>query len=271
MKTNAMTVGARRAARSAQAAILAALVIFSAVRTLAATATPLVTVTAPAGREDWTAGTTHLITWNVAGGTADVTYFKAALSTDGGITWPAAGTANDLTPNGISDRNARSFSWAIGNSLSTGQARIRVRALAADSSTVAEDASNTSFTIGAATGALALTVTAPTGREDWTAGTTHAVTWHVAGSTARVTYYKIALSTDGGITWPAAGTVNDLTPNGISDPNARSFSWTIGSPLTSAKARVRVRALGSDSSSLAEDVSAADFSIGEPVATPARK
>ena len=268
MKTAIMTPCAKRVWFSTQAVILMTLLFFSGIRAFAEALT--VTVTAPTGREDWTAGTTQSVTWSVAGSTANVTYYKVALSTDGGITWPAAGTANDLTPNGILDPNARSFSWPIGSSLGTRQARIRVRALASDSTMLAENASNANFTIGAATGAPTVTVTAPTGREDWTAGTTQSVTWSVAGSTANVTYYKVALSTDGGITWPAAGTANDLTPNGISDPNARSFSWTIGSSLGTSQARIRVRALASDSTTLAENASNANFTIGAPVAAPRR-
>jgi hypothetical protein len=58
-----------------------------------------------------------------------------------------------LTPDGISDPNARSFSWTIGSSLSTSQARLRVRALASHSTMLAENASNANFTISAATGA----------------------------------------------------------------------------------------------------------------------
>jgi hypothetical protein len=147
MKTVIMTPCARRVWFSTQAVILMTLLFFSGIRAFAEALT--VTMTAPTGREDWAAGTTQSVTWSVSGSTANVTYYKVALSTDGGITWPAAGTANDLTPNGILDPNARSFSWAIGNSLSTKQARIRVRALAADSTMLAEDASNANFTIGA--------------------------------------------------------------------------------------------------------------------------
>ena len=113
-------------------------------------APPAVTVTAPTGGENWTAGTTHSITWSVSGSTANIAYYKVALSTDGGATWPAAGTANDLTPSGIYDPAARTFSWAIGSSLNTNQARIRVRALATDSTILAENAITVNFTISPA-------------------------------------------------------------------------------------------------------------------------
>jgi hypothetical protein len=151
MKTAIMTPCDRRVWFSTQAVILMTLLFSSGIRAFAAA--PTVTLTAPTGRENWTAGTTHSVTWSVSGSTANVTYYKVALSTDGGVSWPAAGTENDLTPNGISDPNARSFSWTIGGSLSTSQARIRVRALASDSTMLAENASNANFTIGAPTAA----------------------------------------------------------------------------------------------------------------------
>jgi len=266
MKTTMTMPGASRGWLSARAVTLTALLLASSSGALAAALT--VTVTAPTGKEEWAAGTSQLVSWTVAGSTANVGYYKVALSTDGGITWPAAGTANDLTPNGILDPNARSFSWTIGSSMTASQARIRVRALAADSTMLAEDASTANFAIGAA--ALTVSVTAPTGKEDWTVGTTQSVTWSVTGSTAGVGYYKVALSTDGGITWPAAGTLNDLTPNGILDAHARSFSWTIGSSMTTEKARIRVRALAADSTTLAENVTDANFTIGGPLAAPRR-
>jgi hypothetical protein len=107
------------------------------------------TVTSPNGGENWPAGTTHSITWSVSGSTANVWYYKVALSTDDGVTWPAAGTANDLTPDGIVDPNARSFSWPISSSLNTTQARIRVRAIDFDGFIIGtlSDASDANFTI----------------------------------------------------------------------------------------------------------------------------
>lgn len=114
-------------------------------------------------------------------------------------------------------------------------------------------------------GALSVGVTSPVGSENWAAGSTHSVTWTVTGSTANVAYYKVALSTDGGATWPAAGTANDLTPNGIFDPSARSFNWTIANSLNTSQARIRVRALASDSTILAENSSPANFTVSPQV------
>src|SRR5205823_418575 len=124
-------------------------------------ATPTLTVTSPNGGENWTAGTTQTISWTVSGSTANVWYYKVALSTDGGSTWPASGTANDLTPSGIVDANARSFSWTIGNSLNTNQARIRVRAIDFSGFVIgtASDVSDGNFTISPAVTNPTLTLT----------------------------------------------------------------------------------------------------------------
>src|SRR6266542_605586 len=227
-----------------------------------------VTVTAPNGGENWTAGTTHSITWSGTGSSANMAYYKIALSTDGGVTWPAAGTANDLTPDGIYDPAARSFSWTIGSALNTTQARIRVRPLDSGGNILITDTSDANFTISPPVVLPTVTVIAPNGSENWTAGTTHSITWSGTGSSANMAYYKIALSTDGGVTWPAAGTANDLTPNGLYDPAARSFSWTIGSSLNTTQARIRVRALDSGGNILVADTSDANFTISPPVVLP---
>ena len=118
--------------------------------------------------------------------------------------------------------------------------------------------------------AQTVTVTAPNGGENWTAGTTHSITWSGTGSSANMAYYKIALSTDGGVTWPTAGTANDLTPSGLNTPSARSFSWTIGSTLNTSQARIRVRALDSGGNILAADTSDANFTMAttETVSIP---
>jgi hypothetical protein len=228
---------------------------------------PTVTVTSPTGGENWTAGTTHSITWSGTGSSANMAYYKIALSTDGGVTWPAAGTANDLTPDGLFTPSARSFSWTIGSALNTTQARIRVRALDSGGNILVDDASDANFTISQPVVLPTVTVTAPNGGENWTAGTTHSITWSGTGSSANMAYYKIALSTDGGVTWPAAGTANDLTPDGLFTPSARSFSWTIGSALNTTQARIRVRALDSGGNILVDDTSDANFTISSS-ATP---
>ncbi len=100
------------------------------------TTPPVVTLTAPAGGENWPAGTARTITWtatdNVAVSTVDL-----ALSTDGGASFPTA------IATGIS--NTGSFAWTVPTTL-TSTARIRV--FARDGSgNVASDSSHTNFAI----------------------------------------------------------------------------------------------------------------------------
>jgi murein DD-endopeptidase MepM/ murein hydrolase activator NlpD len=105
----------------------------------------------------------------------------------------------------------------------------------------------------------AVTVASPNGGENWTAGTSQNVTWSVSGSTANIAYFKIALSTDGGVSYST-----DLTPSGIYDPSARSWSWSISSALNTSQARIRVRALDASANILAQDASDGNFTIQPP-------
>ena len=124
---------------------------------------------------------------------------------------------------------------------------------------VTMDADHTLTAIyGAST--LALAVTSPNGGESWAAGSTHSVTW-TASNTSGIAYFKVALSTDGGVTWPSAGTANDLTPAGIYNPSATIFSWTISNSLNSSALRIRVRALDSTGNILAEDAGNSNFTV----------
>jgi M6 family metalloprotease-like protein len=213
-------------------------------------------VSIPNGGENWTAGSTHNVTWTISGNTSQISYQLVGYSTDGGSTYTIV--SNDPL-NAQQPASARSFSWTLPSGVSTTQGRVQVTARAANTSIVAQDASDADFTI-----APILTVTAPNGGENWTAGTTHSITWSVSGSTANVWYYKVALSTDSGATWPV-GTAdpNDLTPNGIFDPNARSFSWTISSSLNTTQARIRVRAIDFNGFIIhtLEDTNDANFTI----------
>ena len=143
-----------------------------------------------------------------------------------------------------------------------------MRALDSVGNILAEDIGNANFTISPAVTAPTVTVTAPNGGESWTAGSTQTITWSGTGSSSNMTYYKIALSTDGGATWPSAGTANDLTPSGLYSPSARSLSWAISASLNTSQARIRVRALDSVGNILAEDIGDANFTISPTVTAP---
>ncbi len=91
---------------------------------------------------------------------------------------------------------------------------------------------------------------APDGGEDWTVGSTQAITW-TASDAVGVTVVDLDYSTDGGATYP-----NPIA-NGLA--NSGSFAWIVPGPSTSA-ARVRVTARDA-AGNAAQDGSNADFSI----------
>lgn len=106
---------------------------------LTPTTPPAVAVTAPNGGETFTAGSTTTITWTSSSSDFVLTSHDIHLSTDGGITFPAA-IATGLPG------TATSATWSIPNSLGTIQGRIRVTAIEA-SGNAGLDASNADFTV----------------------------------------------------------------------------------------------------------------------------
>ncbi len=95
-----------------------------------------------------------------------------------------------------------------------------------------------------------VTVTSPVGGEAWGAGTLHNITWTATDNVAVATV-DLALSTDGGVSFPTA------IATGIA--NSGTFAWTVPLSLTST-ARVRVFARDG-SNNVASDSSHANFSI----------
>jgi N-acetyl-anhydromuramyl-L-alanine amidase AmpD len=107
------------------------------------TATTL-TVVAPNGGQNWTAGSTHNVTWTISGDLTQISYQLVGYSTDGGGTYTIV--SNDPL-NAQQPPGARSFSWTLPNGVNTTQGRIQVTARAANTSIVAQDASDAIFTI----------------------------------------------------------------------------------------------------------------------------
>ncbi len=105
-------------------------------------------------------------------------------------------------------------------------------------------------------------VTAPNTAVSWPGGTTHTITWDVAGTSAlpiNTANVKITLSTDGGHTYPitlAASTPNDGTE-----------ALTLPDIATATQSRVKVEAVGN----VYFDISNTDFTIpaSPPVSTAA--
>lgn len=93
-------------------------------------------------------------------------------------------------------------------------------------------------------------VTSPDGGESWAAGSSQTITW-TATDDIVVASVDLALSTDGGATFPTA------IATGI--PNTGSYAWTVPLAVTT-QARVRARATDG-SGNVGSDSSAADFAI----------
>ena len=93
-------------------------------------------------------------------------------------------------------------------------------------------------------------VTAPNTGVAWKAGSTHAITWTATDNTG-VTAVDLALSTDGGVTYPNA------IATGLA--NSGTCSWTVpNTPATAARVRVTAHDAAGNSASDASDV---DFTI----------
>src|SRR5439155_22591980 len=101
------------------------------------------------------------------------------------------------------------------------------------------------------------TVTSPVGGESWAGGSVHDITW-TATDNAAVTAVDLALSTDGGTTFPTA------IATGIA--NSGTFAWTLPG-LVSTQARVRVRARDA-AGNVGSDSSHTNFSIAGWTITP---
>ncbi len=105
-------------------------------------------------------------------------------------------------------------------------------------------------------GSATLTVTSPNGGENWTALSSHNITWTSSGS---ITNVKLEYSTNGGSTW---------TTIIASTPNDGAHLWTVpNSPSTTCRVQVSDAATGTPS-----DMSDTNFTISaapaETVSTP---
>jgi|GEM_PF-6630470 len=154
---------------------------------------PTVTVTLPNGGENWAAGSGKTITWTQSDNIS-VARDSIYYSTNGGSTWSFiwGGTATT------------SYNWTVPSNLST---QCRVKVIATDGSgNRAEDISNNNFTISDGTPPV-VTIISPNGGENWTAGTTQAITWTQSdvkssdGSIKTVVTDSIFYSTNNGSTW----------------------------------------------------------------------
>ncbi|MBI5836794.1 MAG: T9SS type A sorting domain-containing protein, partial [Candidatus Eisenbacteria bacterium] len=145
--------------------------------------------------------------------------------------------------------NSGSHPWTVP---ATATATARVRATAHDA------AANTAASSSPADFAIAdqaspvVTVTSPSGGEDWAMGSGHNITWTATDNVA-VTDVDLAYSTDGGATYP------NTIATGIA--NSGSYAWTVpGVPTAAARVRVTAHDGASNATSAA---SAANFTISD--------
>lgn len=210
----------------------------------------VVTVTAPNGGENWSAGATQKIEWRIAGATSRIAYFKIRLSTDGGDHY-----STDLTPNGLSAHSLRDWSWPIPSSLSSTRARIRVLALDENGQVLAQDNSDGNFAVARSAEAPAVVVTSPNGGELWAIGRTYNITANVTGA---IRGWSVHYSIDGGGVW-------DLISESSTTNPTISVPWRVPNAPTRG-ARVRVTAMYGTSQ--VSDVGNGTFTILGPPGIP---
>ncbi|MEI6569554.1 MAG: DUF6531 domain-containing protein, partial [Verrucomicrobiota bacterium] len=109
-----------------------------------------------------------------------------------------------------------------------------------------------------------LTLTAPNGGENWTAGTTKTVIWSASGPTSQISYYYGDYSLDGGVSW--------FYSVFYATASASAANWPIPSSAVSSQARLRVRVFNSSGTLIASTTSANNFTlssgVGNPTAVP---
>ena len=192
-----------------------------------------VTVTSPAGGENWQTATAHNITWQ----SKNVNNVDLELSTDGGNTWFAI--ANNISA------SLGTYNWIITPHPYSNQCLIKV----SDASNPAVSGISNLFTISQGTFESpinGITLLQPNGGERWQGGTTHYIVFR---KNVLFPSVNLELTTDDGATWHQ---ILSYPLSGLT-----FYPWTV--PLVnSTKCKIRV----SNSNNLFMNaVSMADFTI----------
>ncbi len=186
-----------------------------------------VTISAPSGGEQLSAGGSYTIKWSSSG----INSLGLEYSTDGGSNWNLISIVN--ASNG-------QYTWSIPQTLSASSVIIRARDY---------ETGTDIYDVSAPFSISALILSSPNGGEGWEAGTTHNITWSASSSISNI---SIQYSTDDGLTW------------GIIDSNytasSGSYSWKIPSTLSSKKMRIKITDKGNSGIT---DVSDSQFKIGD--------
>ncbi len=160
---------------------------------------PDITITSPAGGEDWRIGTQQQVTWASANTSGQV---SISLSRDGGNTWLPI--TNRTADDGL-------FDWSVTGPHSE-NCLIRVR----DVDGHPADVIPAVFTISATP---AIIVTAPVGGENWGIGSVQTIRWASTNTSGRI---NIEISRDNGSSWSMLEA--DLVDNG------GHFDWNVTGP-----------------------------------------
>ena len=172
---------------------------------------PSITVTSPNGGENWIVGSSHKITWT----SSDVANVKIhyAYHISG---FQYLKTIVESIPNANG-----SYNWIIPNTPATDCAVI----ITDDSNSSVNDISDAVFTISEQATST-ITVTSPTGGENWQVGSSHDVSW----TSTSVTNVKVEYSTNNGTNWTSI--VSSTSSDG-------SYSWTIpNTPSSNCKVKI---------------------------------
>jgi len=182
-----------------------------------------ITVTSPAGGENWQRGTSHTLTWDYSGSpgsTVKIVLLKAGTE---------VGTIASSVS--IGSNGTGSYNWPISTTGLTGNDfKVCVKSISQPTVT---DTSTNYFTL---TPAPSITVTSPNGGETWQRGTTKTVTWSYTGSPGSTV--KISLVKAG----TEVGTIISSTSIGSSGKG--SYSWPISTTgLTGSDFKVKVQSI----------------------------
>jgi hypothetical protein len=198
---------------------------------------PVVSVLAPNGGEDWCIGESYQILWSASDDVA-VTNIALYYSTDGGSSWI---TIDEDEPNdGV-------YPWTMPNTPST---RCRVRVIAYDDAdSTGEDISDSDFTIRDCEPPT-VSVIDPDGGEEWCVGSGHDILWSASDNLGATKIVSLYYSTDAGASW---------IPIDENELNDSVYYWII--PDTpSSQCRVKVKAYD-EAGNVGEDISNEDFTI----------
>ena len=179
---------------------------------------PSLTLTRPIGNESWQGGSSQAIRWVTTGNVPNV---SLSYSPDGFFT--SSPIAHDVP-------NSGSYLWTVPN-ISTPCAKVRI--VSPDDPLEIRDTSGC-VELTETFVSPAITLTQPTGGENWVMDKQHKITWDHAGGISRV---NLTYSTDDFVT-------EEVIASEV--PNTGSYVWKLPSRPT-AVAKVRISSVGNSS------------------------